>query len=334
MQRLAVAVVHGIEIDDEKFAVTPTRLLQEGFAKALGPGGPDPEEALEIQPIHWAPHLDNRQRELFDKMSPGGLSAHFDAIVRTVRGVNAGSVMSLVPLMLRVLQRSGPGQPLHYPTGRWLMLHFVGDAIAYDRYSAAANYEAIHTTFATGLASLAAKAGPDAPLCVVAHSFGTVLASDYFYDRQQNALGNRRLLLPAVRAAAGRSALARGDTLAWMYTLGSPMALWSLRYAKAELNKPIDFPAVKLADHHRPLDTEWVNFFDADDVIAYPLRPLSKAYAKVVCEDRAVSVKRLSGLPASLTPLIHPYYWADRTVTDRIARTLAAGWRRLNPGPR
>jgi hypothetical protein len=335
VKRLAVAILHGIEIEDRDFAATPTRLLHEGFARAMGPGGPDPREALAIQPVHWAPHLEGRQRELFERMSPGGSPGRFDAVARTVRRLNAGSVASLVPLVLGMVQRNGlsPGS-LHYPTGRWLMLHFVGDVIAYDRQAGAANYEAVHRTFAEGLASLAAETGGDAPLCVVAHSFGTVLASDYFYDQQVSARGRRDLVPAAVRDAGGGSALARGDTLAWMYTMGSPMALWSLRYPRAELNRPIRFPARRLSDRYPGLATEWVNFVDQDDVIAYPLRPLSEAYAKVVSQDRPVSVKRFTGLPASLTPLVHPFYWADRSVTDPIARSLAAGWRQLNASAR
>ena len=34
------------------------------------------------------------------------------------------------------------------------------------------------------LAELAQEAGPDAPLCVIAHSLGTIIASNYLYDLQ------------------------------------------------------------------------------------------------------------------------------------------------------
>ena len=146
--------------------------------------------------------------------------------------------------------------------------------------------------------------------------------------RQQAALGDKRKYLsPVVEHAMGPSPLAGGETLAWMYTMGSPMALWSLRYDKAELDKPIDFPAPALADHHPKLQGEWVNIYEKDDVIAYPLRPLSDEYKRVVREDRSVRVK-----PPLLefTPLVHPFYWADRSVVAPIARKLAEGWRQLN----
>ena len=46
-------------------------------------------------------------------------------------------------------------------------------------------YDAIHKTMAEGLKRLAGKAGPTAPLCVVAHSLGTVIACNYLYDLQK-----------------------------------------------------------------------------------------------------------------------------------------------------
>ena len=92
-------------------------------------------------------------------------------------------------------------------------------------------------------------------------------------------------------------------------------------------NRPIDFPAPQLAEHYPDLEGQWVNIYEKDDIMAYPLRPLSDAYAGVVEEDRAVTVK---GLPISMTPLVHPFYWSDRAVIRPIARRLAESWLRLN----
>ncbi|GEL17415.1 hypothetical protein [Pseudonocardia asaccharolytica] len=327
MTRIAVAIVHGIEIADPAFAATPTRLLREGFARELGVGVADTEDMLVVEPVHWAPHLEERQRELFARIYPGQTGPSFvDELSRLIKMINAGSVAALVPFAASLLNPIRCGlRALRYPAARWMVLHFVGDAIAYDRTAGAANYTAIHETFARGLAALARRAGEGAPLCVIAHSFGTVLASDYVYDQQQSAQG-RALVAPAVAAAAGPAPLARGETLGWFYTMGSPLALWSLRYPAAELDRPIGFPGGALADRYPALPGEWVNFYDADDVLAYPLTGLSPEYGRVV-EDRAVSLHGWN--PIFATPLAHPYYWTDRSVMRRIARSLAAGWRLL-----
>lgn len=328
MKQIAVAIVHGIEIDDPEFASTPIRILREGFAKELGDDGPDPEDAIVIEPVNWAPCLEARQRELFDRVFPEGAGPYFDGeISSTIKKINAGSSQSLAPLLMSLTRYTVPPlRSLHYPTGRWMMVHFVGDAIAYDRSANPANYVAVHEAFARALAALARRAGGEAPLCVIAHSFGTVLVSDYFYDQQEAARG-RVLSAEPVRKAMGPSALARGDTLAWLYTMGSPLALWSLRYPKAELARPIDVPGKQIVDQYPDIQSEWVNVYDKSDVMAYPLKPLSVEYDHAVTEDRAVSLK---GFPVAVTPLVHPFYWAERSVMEPIGRRLGAAWRELN----
>ncbi len=327
MQPIAVAIVHGIEIEDPDFATTPTKLLKEAFADQFGPHGPDPDQALIVEPIAWAAEAQARQQQLFDHVFATDSHEFFeDRISRIITKLNAGSTRHLVPLILSMSDRKVPGmKELHWPTARWLMMHFVGDVIAYDRTGDGANYHAVHGTFASGLESLARRAGPEAPLCVIAHSFGTVLATDYFYDQQQ---WRRRLAAETVDAARGKSALARGHTLAWLYTMGSPLALWSLRYASdsRQMSKPIRFPGQRIETDRPDLNTEWVNIYEKDDIIAYPLRGLSEAYAATVDEDRAVDV---SG-PVSTTPLTHIFYWSDRKVIDPIGARLAQGWRLLN----
>lgn len=328
MQPTAVAIVHGIEIEDPSFAETPTKLLTEAFTAAAGPDGPDPEAALVVEPIHWAPDLQQRQQELFDRVFETDSGEFFETtIAETITEINAGSTWHLVPLLASMAgQTSGNLTRLHWPTARWLMIHFIGDVIAYDRSGDRANYNAIHTTFANGLANLADRAGPDAPLCVLAHSFGTVLANDYFYDQQHP---RRTQVAEAVNQARGDSPLARGHTLSWLYTMGSPLALWSLRYQKStrKMSKPIAFPGRRVAKNFPDLATEWVNFYDKDDIIAYPLRGLSDHYAATVTEDRAVDVREF---PVSQTPLTHPFYWTDRTVMDQIGAALATGWQHIN----
>ena len=48
--------------------------------------------------------------------------------------------------------------------------------------------------------------------------------------------------------------------------------------------------ASKLAKHYARLTGEWINFYDRDDVIAYPLRSLNPAYKAVITDDREINV--------------------------------------------
>ncbi len=72
------------------------------------------------------------------------------------------------------------------------------------------------------------------------------------------------------------------------YTLGSPIALWSLRYRN--FGKPIQVPSLKFGNHYRNLVGEWVNFYDKADIIGYPLKELNADYNAAVTSDRAVRV--------------------------------------------
>lgn len=322
MKRIAVLVVHGVEIDDPDFAVTPIRLLREEFARRVGRGGPDPEEALVCHPAHLAPILEDQQRAMFGKVCPGGSEAFLAKLQRGIRRCTSGSVLGMFPMVAEMGRRTDGALPgVHYPTARWMMVHFMGDAIAYQITPASREiYDQIHRGYADALRGLARAAGGDAPLCVLAHSFGTIVSSDFFYDRETEQRTGRAVA-PFHRRAD--TPLERGETLNWLYTMGSPMALWSLRYPAATLDAPIAVPAppMRAAD----LGGEWVNIVDDDDLFAWPLRPLGPEYATAV-SDRRVKV---NAGPLGPTPLVHPYYWADRAVMAPIAERLADAWTAL-----
>ena len=206
------------------------------------------------------------------------------------------------------------------------MTDFLGDAVAYQITPGERRvYDQIHGKIAETLRELADAAGTEAPLCVVAHSLGTLIGSNYFYDLQAEHAGKPEVVPRTVRSRPNRTPLERGETLAHFYTLGSPLALWALRYP--DFGTPIAVPAPALARHHPGLDGEWVNFYDQDDLIAYPLRDLGPKYARAVAADVAV---RLGGLLVSWNPLVHPWYWNDTRVIDPIAAALARTWRRMN----
>lgn len=103
-------------------------------------------------------------------------------------------------------------------------------------------------------------------------------------------------------------------------------AIWSLRYR--DFGVSIRVPSPALAKHHRGLTGEWVNYYDEDDVIGYPLKTLNGAYRKVVKADRGVNA---GGLLSAWNPASHLGYWTDNDVTTPIAGALARTWRAVNP---
>ncbi len=315
MTKIAIVVVHGVEISDATFADTTIARLTELFARETGLRASQARAALAFRPVHWAPVFEKREVALLRALYPRGRTP-FRALRRLVEKVNTGSKWWLLPFLAFASRNSDQG--LKYPSWRWLLTHFVGDIIAYQRTpERSTDYDAVHDLYERALQELALEAGKTAPLCVLAHSFGSIISSDFFYDLQRPG--------PSARP----SPLERGETLCNFFTMGSPMALWALRYPQAALDSPIRVPHPKLLEHQRGLRGvgSWINFYDDDDVLGTPLRALSEAYQLAVAEDIAV---RIGGPLFSTQPLVHPFYWSDDSVLGPIASRLARVWRGLD----
>lgn len=327
-RRLAVMLVHGVEIADDRFADTAIALLREEFTRIAGV---DADEALTIKTAFWAPVYEKRQDKLLRRM--GGQSAEqaFDVLDWLAGSTGRGNPLALLGMVATGLVRALPGVPqFHWPTLRWLIVHYLGDAITYQAGAVDSGlYDAVHRKLAEALHELAVEAGDDAPLCVVAHSLGTVVSSNFFYDLQvagglHDSQGGRIAVADTVADALDDTPVERGETLAWFHTLGSPLALWAQRHP--DFGEPLTVPHPALARLHPRVEGEWVNTWDPDDVVASPLRSLNDRYEKAVAQDRAVFLKPWW---LSWTPLAHPFYWNDRTVITPIATSLARAWHRM-----
>lgn len=281
-ERIAVAVVHGIGMQGPDFAARFQKKLNRQFAQELGREVQDPAGEILIKPVYWAPALQNLQDELWRRLKKGGKHIKL----------------------------------------RKFLIDFAADAFAYQPIPKDRTvYDSIHAIFAEALRGLAAEVGGKAPLCVIAHSLGSVIASNYFYDLQKGA----DMVSEPVREQIGDTPLERGETLSHFYTLGSPIAMWSLRYT--DFGVPIAVPSPKLSEYHPRLEGEWVNFYDEDDVCGFPLKTLNRQYGERVKADVTVNV---GGLLISWNPASHLGYWEDNDVVRPIAKALARAWRLVN----
>jgi len=250
------------------------------------------------------------------------IRSRFASRVRRAAG-DPGDCLAARVLVLSGILRT-PERELLSLTGRrrrlgWRFLRafaadYLGDAIAYQRTERRDVYRETHALVARELNALDAEAGPGAPLALAAHSLGTIVLSNYIWDIQQG------IVPPEVEPLLA-TPTSRLENLAHLYTMGSPLALWTLRYPA--FGRPIRFPSAR-----SPVpDPEWVNFLDDDDIVAYPLRGLSDAYAKTVTRDQFVSA---CGWLIRWNPLSHIGYWSSKEVTRAIADRLARDWRALN----
>lgn len=196
---------------------------------------------------------------------------------------------------------------------RNLIVGGLGDAVAYQGPATAASmvYEPIHQIVADALEELGEQlADPDAtPLVVIAHSLGCVIASNYVWDAQHYPGSH-----------PGISAFSRGETLSGLITFGCNLALFTLAMPESQV-QPIAFPGTAAAaafpgttTAQRKAALQWNNYFDPDDILAYPLRPINEAYCCAVNADREIQTGTIFDS--------HTDYWTDNSFTVPVARQL------------
>lgn len=244
-----------------------------------------------IRPVYWAPVMESDESLLWERFSESKRSMRYDMLRRFI-------------------------------------VELLGDAIAYQpTQSDRRAYDGIHAVVAASLKRLAEEADGDAPLCIIAHSLGTVIASNYIYDLQVELTSDRQIIAPSVRAQMGDTPLERGETLVQFYTMGSPLALWGLRYTN--FGTPIKVPSPTIATRYpalRPL-SEWRNFYDPDDVIGFPLKRLNDAYTASVTADEPIQV---GNMLMGWNPAAHLSYWTANAIVEPISTQLTRVWRSIN----
>ena len=192
---------------------------------------------------------------------------------------------------------------LDWVTVRKFFLNFFADAIAYQRVPGQqpGTYQRIHQQLHDRLVDLRTTLGQqDKPLVIIAHSLGSVIMSNYIWDEQHGK-------------GLGTTPFARMETLAGFVTFGSPIPLFTLALDDIV---SITFPPHNLPAPLQP-HAKWLNFFDADDVLGYPLKPLSPSYAQAVSADLEINVGNLF---TAWNPIAHTAYWTDNDFTKPVAQ--------------
>ncbi|MFQ5513210.1 MAG: hypothetical protein ACE5FG_02140 [Myxococcota bacterium] len=194
---------------------------------------------------------------------------------------------------------------LDYLRLRRFVIEGLGDAAAYHRNPTrhASTYERIHARIREALAEVYEQplGRRAAPLIFLAHSLGSYIVSNYIWDVQH------------APSRAGGNAFERLETLSGIVSFGSTIPLHVLAYDEIV---PIVFPPQNLPARLRR-KARWLNFYDPDDVLGYPLRPINAAYRRVVHRDIAINV---GGLGSSWNPRSHSRYWTDDDFTRAVAR--------------
>lgn len=286
--KIAIAIAHGICVgnkfdreESSKYTMGMAQALKLKLAELAGQSGSEDQKLewadskLAICAVNWTPVLREERQDLYHKLGVDKLDSFFGL--------------------------------------REFIFQAIADSLTYQVTQAKVDdlwsYNGIHRCFADSLNELAGeeRAGRDAPLCIICHSLGTVIASNYIYDLQTQK----------AQIDIGDTPLERGETLTSVYTLASQIPFWSLRHPN--FDHPIKVPSEKLNRHYQNLKGEWINFYNKSDIMGYPLKTINKAYSEAVTEDKEVND---GGLLESWNPLSHCSYWTSESVVDTIAAGL------------
>lgn len=211
------------------------------------------------------------------------------------------------------------------PQIRWeglreLMMYGFSDAgsLEHKKELPDSPYLRVQNVILDRLDELFDELGGPAPCAVVAQSLGGHVMSNYIWDAQQPVafagVWSGQLQNPTAPGGP-RDQFRRMRTLVRFMTTGCNIPIFVAGHSIIE---PIDRSRLGLG-------FRWVNQFDPDDALGWPLKQLSPGYEALV-HDYEVNASggTLIGAIKSITPYSHTQYWRTGSVLNRIADELRA----------
>ncbi len=157
---------------------------------------------------------------------------------------------------------------------RKLFMKILGDATAYANNQAKIDidnvtqtlYNSIHKKVDQAVAKLESNLDSGANLVIIAHSLGGLVISNYIYD----ILENKRGSLPSLD-----SSFKKLESCQALITFGCNIPLFAMTLDQFN---PISLPLSnkgKVPDDPGYLKNRWLNVYDNDDALGWPLLPLA-----------------------------------------------------------
>lgn len=156
--------------------------------------------------------------------------------------------------------------------------------------------------------------GQPARVVIIAQSLGGQVLSNYIWDAQHpGRSGIWRNIAHYLQVDAHEQAFLELRSLYRLFTTGCNIPIFVAGHGNIQ---PIAPPNPSF---------RWFNFYDADDVLGWPLQPLSAAYENLV-EDIPINAGNgIQGLLTSWNPLSHGNYWSDRGFLEALVIEIRRG---------
>lgn len=210
-----------------------------------------------------------------------------------------------------LLESANYKKDLTYMNLRELIVDHLGTSLAYRT----SMYDVIHKRVQDSLSKLCTlrRVDPEkTPLVILAHSFGSVVMSDYIYDIQK-----RQAATPDGKIE-GMTNLEQFRTLAGFITFGTPMAIFSLQ-SDSKFASPINIVGADLPEKIQAR-VQWNNYYDKDDILAYPMKGVNDTYKELITGDYEINV---GSAATSWNPACHNGYWEDKDFYKPVAAYFA-----------
>ncbi|MFD2365060.1 hypothetical protein [Pseudoduganella sp. GCM10020061] len=217
--------------------------------------------------------------------------------------------------------------PVNYDHLRRFLLYGFGDAAGLENGKEFDHspYEMAQLDIARTLLGAREHFATNPRLVLLTHSLGCQVMSNYIYDAQKSEhsrvnLGIWKDIQRFAFAISGRPELTR-DEIAFL------RADTCTGWISTGCNIPIFVAAHKnmlVIPIRRPNDAfRWLNIYDPDDVLGWPLQPLSPGYRDLV-EDRVINAGAgmIDWVLKSWNPLSHQAYWGSDEVLDPLEAML------------
>jgi len=153
--------------------------------------------------------------------------------------------------------------------------------------------------------------GPEGAIIIAAHSLGGHIMSNYIYDAQNDVPDP---------GSAPQAQLKDMRSVVQIVTFGCNIPVFVMGYKVGEID-PIKPPNTAVPPDQR-LRSWWRNYYDADDILGYPLAPLGPNYQELARKKHLVDSEiNVGRFRTSWGPLSHVGYWQNGVIAARLART-------------
>lgn len=248
---------------------------------------------------------DDLKERLADRLDDAWSKVYFDRIY--YQGVFQKNEERVMEAMSEV--------PLDGLALREFVLYGFSDATGLEREAEKANrpYQQVQSIIRGALRRAYEFLGGPRPVVLIAQSLGCQVMSNYLWDAQKRSPRRGVWRAPRTRRGTRLDDFLRLKDLRYFYTTGCNIPIFLAGFPQEDIR------AVKVGSGGYSF--RWKNYYDADDVLGWPLKPLSPSYAQAVQADVPVNAggSLLGHLTHGWNTLSHLRYWQDGEVLDPLA---------------